>query len=311
MREILVHNNREEWLSLRLKDITSTEISALFGISPYATEFEIWHRKKNGVVDDFSLGERPEWGNRLQNAIAAGIAAEKNWLIKPFFEYARDPELRIGSSFDFSVRECGHENCTDAACLGVLEIKNVDSLIYRNTWQEEGDRIEAPLHIEMQVQHQLLVSECAFAYIGVLVGGNTLKLVRREPDAGVHQAIIEKVKDFWAMLESGIEPKPNFKMDADLISKIYGFADPGKVFDARDNERIAHLMHEYRGAAAMQREGEERKDAAKAEILTIIRDAEKVVGDGFSISAGVVAGGHVEYDRKPYRNFRPSFKKGT
>ena len=42
--------NTESWLQERMKDITSTEVSALYGLSPYLTEYELFHTKKDGVV---------------------------------------------------------------------------------------------------------------------------------------------------------------------------------------------------------------------------------------------------------------------
>ncbi len=71
--EIINPDNEQHWLECRTKDITSTEIAALFGISPYITEFELWHRKKSGVVVKFEENERMEWGTALQDAIAAKI----------------------------------------------------------------------------------------------------------------------------------------------------------------------------------------------------------------------------------------------
>ena len=54
---------------------------------------------------------------------------------------------------------------------------------------------------------------------------------------------------------------------------------------------------------------EEQKDALKAQILFIISDAEKVIGDGYTISAGIVGECEIKYTRKEYRNFRVNFKK--
>src|SRR3990172_11795006 len=119
--ETIKPKNEAEWLSLRMKDITSTEISALFGISPYSTEFELWHRKKNKLYVDFEETERMTWGLRLQNAIAKGIAEDQGWKVRRMNEYIRIPELRIGASFDFSIEGKDIEP-------GILEIKNVDSL---------------------------------------------------------------------------------------------------------------------------------------------------------------------------------------
>ena len=38
--------NKQDWLEYRLLDVTSTEVSALFNVNPYQTEFELYNQKK-------------------------------------------------------------------------------------------------------------------------------------------------------------------------------------------------------------------------------------------------------------------------
>ena len=49
-RERIERTSEQAWLQQRAKDVTSTEVSALFGLSPYMTEFELWHRKANAEI---------------------------------------------------------------------------------------------------------------------------------------------------------------------------------------------------------------------------------------------------------------------
>ena len=302
--ETIKIKNEKEWLALRTKDITSTEVSALFGLSPYTTEFELWHRKKSNLAVDFEASERMVWGTRLQDAIAKGIATDQKWKVRRMDEYMRIPEQRMGASFDFSI---------EGPDPGLLEIKNVDSLIYKQGWTVEDGNIEAPPHIEMQVQHQLAVSCRQYAYIGAFVGGNKVVLLKREPDLAIIQAIKDRVVKFWKSIDDGIEPKPDFEKDSEFIAKLYGFAEPGKVMDLAGNTEFNTLAARHRelGSAIKQCEGE--RDGLKAQMLMIIGDAEKCQGDGFSVSAGLIGPAHVEYDRAGYRSFKlnwPRAKKG-
>lgn len=304
--EAIIPANEKEWLELRAKDVTSTEVSALFGISPYCTEFELWHRKHDLIASDFQENERTQWGQRLQDSIAAGIAADKNWNIRKMDEYMRDTDLRMGSSFDFAIEMDGVQRRGYGHPGGILEVKNVDSLIYRYNWAVNDDgTIEAPAHIEIQVQHQLALSGRDFAHIGAFVGGNRVILIDRKPDPEIIAAIKKKVADFWASVDAHQPPAPDFTRDAAFVAKLYGFAEPGKVFDARGNERIKELCRQHRAFGLAEKEAASKKEGLKAEILTIIGDAEKVLGDEFSsITAGVVGPAHIEYDREGYRMFR-------
>lgn len=299
--ESIIPKDEKEWLELRTKDITSTEISALFGISPYTTEFELWHRKRDGKVLDFEQNERMLWGTRLQDAIASGIAKDCKWEIRRMNEYLRLTEFRMGSSFDFSIEE------TEP---GLLEVKNVDSLQYKYGWDIETENVEAPPHIEIQIQHQLAVSCRQFAYLGALIGGNKVVLLKREPDLAIIQAIKDRVTKFWESIDKNIEPKPDFKADAEFISKLYGYAEPGKVLDLRGDNEFLTLAKRHKELGDAVKACTEERDGLKAQMLMIVGDAEKVVADGFSISAGLVGPTHVEYDREGYRNFRLNWPRG-
>ena len=62
--------DKQSWLENRLLDVTSTEVSALFNLNPYQTEFELYHQKKDKVVVAISDNERMAWGRRLEDSIA-------------------------------------------------------------------------------------------------------------------------------------------------------------------------------------------------------------------------------------------------
>ena len=298
-REVIVPNDKAHWLELRAKDITSTEIGALFGISPYLTKFELWHRKRYAQVVEIEQNERMKWGTRLEDAIARGIGEDQEWKIRRVNRYVRVPDFRIGSSFDFEI--VGHDS--------LLEIKNVDGLAFREGWLVDGENIEAPAHIELQVQHQLAVSGKSACRIGALVGGNSPIILVREAKPEIGQAIVEAAKEFWRSVDADEPPAPDFRRDASFIGELYAAAQAGKSVDMRDDQRMVELVRRYQEAGRAAKEAEAERDAAKAEMLTLIGDAEKVLGAGFSISAGVIAGGTVSFERKPYRGFRVSVKK--
>lgn len=298
--KILEYNTKDEWLNLRLQDITSTEVSALFGLNPYMTEFELWHQKKNQEIVSFEASERMKWGNRLENSIAMGIAEDQGWESHEFKKYIRHDTVRAGSSFDHFITTKEGE--------GILEIKNVDGLQYRMKWKDDGDTIEAPPHIELQAQHQLFLTGKPFLYIGALVGGNETKLIRRVPVMSIQQAIESKINKFWGTIEAGQEPAVDYERDAEFLIKLYDHAEPNKQIEA--SEKVIELVDTYNLLSGYIKEHEKKKKATKAEILEIIGDAEKVIHETFSISAGVTGPTVVpEFTRKGFRNFRVNKRK--
>ena len=299
MIQVIEPISRDHWKSLRRYDITSTEIAALFGISPYTTEFELWHRKHAMTDVEYDENERMKWGTRLESAIANGVAEDQGWSIRKMDEYIRDDELRLGASFDYAIGDHG-----------ILEIKNVDALVFRDGWTfDEDGNLEAPLHIEIQVQQQLMLSQRSVCYICALIGGNRVVKIERHPDPNVHSAIKEKSGQFWDSIDSGRQPSPDFIRDADFISRLYQYAEPGKVVDASSDPEFAMWAMEYKRLGDEIKMSEEVRDSFKARMLQRIGDAEKVLGEGFTVSAGVVGEADISYKRKAYRTFRCSWKK--
>jgi len=313
------YKTQEEWLELRSQDITSTESSALFGLSPYVTEFELYHNKVGEQINSFVSTERMKWGNRLESAIAYGVAEDYGLIVEPFKEYVRHIECpRMGSSFDFIVSGIVTDFDGDnefrqlflAHGCGILEIKNVDGLIYNRKWQEK----EAPDHIEVQVQHQLEVASMHWTMVCPLVGGNEAKPFARLYDPEIGRALREVVTNFWKMIEDGTPPQPNFARDAEFIIQLHQNAG-GDVLDATGDEKVESLLKEYDLQGRIEKDADLRRKAIKAELLEYIGDASKVICGNMTLSATMTAEtppkvittdmvGNEIGGRKGFRNFR-------
>lgn len=295
--EIALPEARQE---LRARHVGASEVAALFGASPYMTAFELWHIKRGALpapgLDD---SDRVFWGQVLEPAVAQGAAALRGWRVRRVHRYSPHPRIAgMGASLDYEI--VAHERGA-----GCLEIKNVDRLVYRDTW-EDG---EPPLHIELQLQHQLACTGRSWGAIAALIGGNDLKVFERERRPKTIERIEAAIALFWASIEAGREPKPDFVADAAAIAALHRDATTGKVEDMTGDNRLAELCALYRAAADAEKVAGEAKDAAKAEMLTKIADAERVICGPHTISAKTVAGGPVAYERASYRNFRLTTKK--
>lgn len=302
-REFITPTDEAHWHAMRAADLTSTDVAALFGLSPYKTRFELWHEKKSGEVVRIKDTDRMKWGRRLESAIAYGIAEDREWSATLMKDYGRIPAERLGSSFDF---QCFARPSSEHF---ILEIKTVDGLAFQRGWIIEDDYVEAPAHIELQVQHQMLVSGLRRAFIGVLIGGNRIEVLEREADDQVHAGIINAARDFWSSISEGREPSPVMPDDAEAVIRMNQHAEPGKLIDARGDAVIASLVARYAELGQQAKVIGDERDVVKAELLQAIGDAEKVLLDGFSVSAGVVGPAEVAYTRPGYRNLRITAKK--
>lgn len=286
----VIPESKDHWLRLREGNINSTESSILFDSNPYKSLYEYWHEKHANIVKPFEETIRTKMGTKLQAGIAEAIAEQEGWLIKPMNQYIYSEEHRLGSSFDYEI--VGQDQ--------ILEIKNVDGLIYRNSWTPE----EMPLQVEFQIQHQMLLSGYRKCTVGVCVAGNDLRLYHRNYNSDVCQALLMKANEFWLMEEP---PPPDYSRDFEFINGMFQTVEPGKVIES--DQIIDDIVAAYQSISEQIKDLETRKNQYKAQILNSIGQAEKVKSPFYTISCSVTPEAKMEFVRKSFRNFRITPKK--
>lgn len=335
-RETHVFQNEADWLAARKNFITSTEVAALFNAGAFVkTAFELYHLKKGTIQPpEFSENDRVKWGIRLESAIAYGIAADLGLIVEPFKAFMTMPDFFLAASFDFKIiglvdgaEENEARNMFREHGQGIMEVKNIDSLQFKRNWIDDGETIEAPVSYEFQVQAQLEVSDLGWAIIAPLIGGNTPSPILRLRDKAAGEAIRVRALEMFQSIKDGIEPAPDFDQDGATIAQVYRDND-GSSVDLSHDARLADLCRTYKAASADEKAAKERKDAAKAEILTIIQHAKSIAYAGGKISAGTnkesfrayyrdeyekisisltkIPGTHIEVTVAPFRNVRIS-----
>lgn len=276
-REVHLLETRSEaaWLKARAENINSTEAAALVGCSPYGTYLGLWAEKTGKIEDPFVPNQRSETGKKLEPAIAKLVAAELGAKVRKVKPYIWCPADRMGSTFDYRV-----DDETSEWHNWLLEIKNVDFLVYRENWIEsDGTPIEGPEHIELQGQHQCEVSGAPGVIFAALVGGNDLKLIYRPRDKEQGQMLRELVRGFWDIVENGGDevPEPTVVGDGAVMAQIYREANGPENADATDV--VVQAMKEYYYCTQVIRQAKAAQDMSKAIALREIRNAKRVVTD--------------------------------
>ena len=64
-----------------------------------------------------------------------------------------------------------------------------------------GFEIQMSPYIEIQVQHQLLVSGLTWCNIGALIAGCEGKVIQRTPNKKIQDAILIKSAEFWRRID--------------------------------------------------------------------------------------------------------------
>lgn len=308
----IAHETRDEWLADRKKDITSTDVSALFGVSPYKSYLQLWQQKKHGHDDSIEETERMRAGLYLESGIASWVIDELmrehvHIIGSKVDTYERDEADRMGSSFDWMLMDNAGQNM-------ILEIKNVDAYIFKRNWGvDEDGGIVAPLHIELQLQHQLELTGIDVGYLGVLVGGNSLHIVRRERNRMVGQNIRRKIREFWASIDADNPPAYDYNMDHAYILEMS--SNVQAVGECHASEEVESLMAQYLEARRLNKESDETCKALRAQITHMTQDFAKIIGRDWVVDTrlvGVSAGKVVTQDmvgtvvgsRAGYRQFR-------
>lgn len=303
----------EEWLQLRKERVTSTEMSAIYGLSPYLSHFELWHTKKGNIEDSFKETERTRWGHLVERAIATAVAETYGVKVRALNAHVVHDDAAMSSSFDFEIIGSSGVSSELADMYeqhgpGILEIKNVDKFIALDQWVQptKAQAGEAPPHIEVQTQHQLECVNRKWCAIAALVGGNELWVMTRLRDDDVCLALRQAAGEFMDSLVNNQPPKPDYVRDASVISRIFSYAEPGKLVDLRTRADLAPLVEQYQEGSALEKRGKDLKASARSQLIIELDDAEKaLLPGGFKVSAGTVAETVVpEHTRKGYRNFR-------
>ena len=276
MIEYIETANESAWLLLRSQNVNSTESAALFGLSPYQTELELFHRKRNAEVQSIADNFRMRAGRYLEGSIAQLAANELDCTVKPYKVYARDADARMGSSFDYEI-------LTGDYAGWLMEIKNVDRLVYRDAWQDN----EAPEHIEVQCQHQLEMTERPGIIIAALVGGNELKFIERKRNEKMGSGIRQRIQRFWSDVEANNEPLANFERDAEFIISLHQSAGDA-VYVADETDNVSMLLHDYHRLKREASDLDALAKAKKAEILDAVGDEfKKIVTAGLTVTCGM------------------------
>ena len=267
----LTPKDRDAWLAARGQDVTASQIGALFGVHDYLTAFELWALKTGRLPHAAEESPAMERGRHLE-PVAVALLRERfpKWRIEhnaKSFTYYRDPATRLGATPDVMVKapERGP---------GVVQIKSVEASVFRKHWHDEAGEIEVPLWIALQATLEAHLTGATWAAVAPLVVSHGLEmpLIDIPLVPGVIEAMQDKVAAFWAMIDAGEEPTPDYARDADAIDAIYR-GDEEQEADLSADNRIPELLTLRADAQRRRREADAELSSIDAEIKAKMGDA--------------------------------------
>ena len=313
-----------EWHSLRESHIGGSEIASLFYLyahngnevvfhmfqevpedaiclgclSPYKSGYRLWQEKAGKITpDDISSNERVVAGQHLEPALAEWAKQKFNLKLRKVRRYMEHDEVKgWGASLDYELIELG---------MPPAEFKNVDFLVFRDSWVSEGDDIiMPPLHINLQLQTQIGVTDAEFGLIVCCVGGNSLKMGRIPRHEPTQEKIKEAIAAFWQAVESGFEPI--HIADFESVAKLYSVGEKDKSIEIPDAET---LCARYRRWKKHYDFVEEQLSGIKGKIAAQIGDATRAKAGRFAINwtAVHVPPKFIPAKQQDERNYRGAF----
>lgn len=267
--------NDEHWRELRASHIGGSEVAALFGESSYMTHFELWVMKSGKVTPAFPDNDRIFWGNVLESAIGKGTAMKTGWQVEKCKDYHEsDNNKRLGCTPDFLITDKNGRK-------GLLQTKNTDRLQFMQ-WEDE----QPPMAYLLQLQHELACTGLSWGVLGVLVGGNDLKLYQYDAHVKVITKLEKAVTAFWQSVEEGKEPTA-FADDYEMIRLVYNRADD-EIIDLTSDNHLPELCRIALEAAERRKEAERQEKDAKSRIMQKIQNCGRALVTGFNVKKTVV-----------------------
>lgn len=200
----------EQWLAARRSGIGSSDAPAILEVSPYAGPLEVYLDKIGGAVPRESTVAMRR-GKALE-PLAAALYAEQYPQRK-----VSDPEGGLFTYREWPVLVATPDRWVEdpERGPGLLELKSVGH------WARGDWEIEPPLHVLVQVQHQLLClgTDFRWAAVGALLG-DTFVAYDVERNQNFIDSWITRARTFWGAVERR-EPPAATHASLDTLKVLY------------------------------------------------------------------------------------------
>ena len=261
---------KEEWLRYRKQGIGGSDVASLIGISKWKSEIEIWLDKTNQLNEEQIENEAMQWGTIMEPVIR-----------NHFIEVTGKPVVEVKAilqhpEYPFMLADVDGVTVDDEGNPAILEIKTA-SEFKRSEW-DEG----VPTYYQTQVQHYLCVTGIQKAYVAVLIGGNSFRILEVEADAELQAMLIALEQNFWNKVQNMIRPDMDGSDAAkELLDKLYhgGIAD--EIILPEDAIEYIDL---YIEACAEEDNAKAKKQEASNHLKEFMKDYDKASCIGHTVS---------------------------
>lgn len=290
------------WHELRSRHVGASESEALLGVCKYNTPFSLYHHKRGSLPKPELDDERVFWGTHMEATIAMGLAKRHALRVRKAKHYLTNDAIPgAGASLDYTI-DAGDDGQVP------FEIKNVDTFVFMEEWEKRDGVVVPPVHIDIQVQQQMMVSGAPYGYLGVLIGGNDAHLIKCPPHEKMQRVLRDSISAFWDMVANDVEPATDA---GDLAAAQYAWLVPErkKILDLTGHKDLdlaaSSELQKYARGALLVTQGESMKDEAKLRLLGMAKSADKLLCSAGSFNSEQKAGYTQEERVTPAKEVKP------
>jgi putative phage-type endonuclease len=251
----------EEWHAAKRTLITSTDVAAILGVSPYASEGDV-ARHKQGEPDppvDDAQARRMRLGLAMEDIVATEDEAEHGFKLRHVRRMIiSDTYPWAGTSLDFE--RIGERT--------IVEIKTTSA----RDWGEG-----LPERVEAQVRWQMGVAGYPAAHVAVLRYGSQLECHDLTHDEEVFQNLIIIAEDFRARLAVG----GPFNETRESMRRAFRRDDGTEVAATQEEADAVGILLDVRRRKAFL---EDQEDQIVLRLQQRMGEASVMTGSGFRIT---------------------------
>ena len=271
----MIYVDTKEWLEGRYQGIGGSEAGIILGLNPWKSRLELWNEKVNKTR---RLDQDAEMRLKLGNILEPFIADEYSKMT------GRKLEIRgqkIHPKYSFILGNIDREIVDDSnnprKGPGILEIKT------KNAFTDWHDEI--PIYYMAQLQHYLELYSYNWGAFAILdLGELKIKYFDIERDDDFISKLVKEEIEFWKLVEYKTPPDicPT-KSCEEFLREKYKVSEDITI-DLKDNHEAIKWATMLKEAKRNIKTFDTMETEAKNHLMSIVGNAEKAVGEGFSIS---------------------------
>ena len=225
--------DRQQWLTVRQGGIGSSDAAAAVGLCPYKSQLELWMEKTGRTPAEEAppgMDDPRYWGTLLEPYVAVAYSQQTGRKVRKVNAVLQHP------SFPYMLANIDRE-VVGSPDVQILECKTAGE------WGSKRWQDGVPEYIQLQVQHQLAVTNQQAADVAVLLCGQRLEIHRIERDEEVIARLMVLEARFWQYVTTDIEPPADGSESAGkALRQLY--PGGGNTLDLCENRNLSDTFAE-------------------------------------------------------------------